>query len=55
VRDDEVMLFDKFYEALSKWAISQDQIPYVEFSQHENELAREEEKDAFKKMADRIV
>jgi hypothetical protein len=28
LKDDEVILFDKFYEALSKWAISQDKITY---------------------------
>ena len=55
VKEDEVISFEQFYEILGKWAISQDKLSYDDFALHEEENARLEELDAFKKMTDRIL
>ena len=55
IGEDEIISFESFYEHLSKWAISQDVLEYEDFAKNEDEAAREEELEAFKKMTDRIL
>lgn len=40
---------------MSKWAIHQDKMAYEDFAKNEDEIAREEEIQAFKKLTDRIL
>ena len=37
------------------WAVSQEKLMYEDIAKHEEELAREEEIEAFKKLTDRIL
>ena len=53
--EEDVLAFEKFYDVLSKWAISQDKLSYEDFATHEDEAAKEEQLEAFKKMTDRIL
>ncbi|CDW81612.1 UNKNOWN [Stylonychia lemnae] len=53
--DDEVVTFERFYDILSKWAIQQDKMSYEDFATFEDEAAKEEQIEAFKKMTDRIL
>ena len=53
--EKEVIPFDQFYAILSKWVVSQDKLTFEDFSKIEEEMQREEEIQAFKKMTDRIL
>lgn len=53
--ESQVVKFEQFYDALSKWAISQDKLTYEDFATHEDDVAKEEQLEAFKKMTDRIL
>eukprot|EP00349_Pseudokeronopsis_sp_Brazil_P002004 CAMPEP_0202962822 /NCGR_PEP_ID=MMETSP1396-20130829/6876_1 /ASSEMBLY_ACC=CAM_ASM_000872 /TAXON_ID= /ORGANISM="Pseudokeronopsis sp., Strain Brazil" /LENGTH=98 /DNA_ID=CAMNT_0049683617 /DNA_START=435 /DNA_END=731 /DNA_ORIENTATION=- len=53
--EEEVVTFESFYGHLSKWAVHQDSLNYDDFAKNEDEMAREEELEAFKKMTDRIL
>mmetsp|Transcript_38388 Transcript_38388/g.36756 ORF Transcript_38388/g.36756 Transcript_38388/m.36756 type:complete len:160 (+) Transcript_38388:258-737(+) len=53
--DDEVIGFESFYSNFSKWTLQQETLSYDDFAKNEDEVAREEELEAFKKMTDRIL
>ena len=53
--ESQVVKFEEFYDVLSKWAVSQDKLTYEDFATHEDEVAKEEQLEAFKKMTDRIL
>ena len=53
--EQQVLKFEEFYDVLSKWSISQEALSYEDFATHEDEVAKEEQLDAFKKMTDRIL
>lgn len=40
--EDESLAFERFYDVLAKWAISQDKMSYEDFAKYEDEIAKEE-------------
>ncbi len=55
IGEDEVISFERFYDVVSKWSISQEKLGYDDFAKHEDEVVKEEQLEAFKKMTDRIL
>ena len=53
--DEDVIPFEVFFEVLLKWAMNQEKMTYEDFAMFEDQVTREEEIAAFKKMTDRIV
>ena len=52
---NETIAFEQFFGNLLNWAVSQEKLTYEDIAKHEEELAREEEIEAFKKLTDRIL
>jgi hypothetical protein len=55
LRDDDRIPFEVFFEVFLKWALNQEKMSYEDFAMFEDQLNKEEEVAAFKKMTDRIV
>jgi hypothetical protein len=55
LRDDDRIPFEVFFEVFLKWSLNQEKMSYDDFAMFEDQLNKEEEVAAFKKMTDRIV
>ena len=55
IKEEDLIPFEVFYEVILRWSLNQDKMVYDDFALFEDQVSREEEIEAFKKMTDRIL